>query len=382
MTLDVAGSGAGLADVAVPAGAAAPAVERAAEGRLDGLDVARALAILGMFCVHAVLVLSQPLAVAGASAFVFALCDGRAAALFVALAGIGVERFLASGDATEQARTLRRRALFLGVVGVLNLIVWPGDILRVYGVALVLAPVLRRLPDWALVAAAATLVALFPPIAEAVVWESRWNFATLDYRGLWEPVGFVRNLMIDGFRPVVPWLSFFLLGMWLGRQDLRSARVQGALAGAGALALAATETASQALVGRLIERAAFGGDTLVIEAVAGTGSLPPMPLFMLAAAATTALALGACLWSASRLPGWLVRACVATGRRSLTWYLLHIVLLVGAWVAGLGTRFSPEAALLCAALAFLAAVVVSALRDGAPGPFERALRAFAAQGRG
>lgn len=355
-------------------------VTRPADLRLDGLDVARALAILGMFCVHAGLVLSSSYAASGVAGLVLRLCDGRAAATFITLAGIGVERFLstAGGNEGDRGRTLRRRAAFLGALGVLNLVVWPGDILRLYGVALLLAPALRGLPTPGLLIAAVVGMAAFPPLAGAVGWESRWDFETLTYNGLWEPTGFLRNLFIDGFRPVLPWLSFFLLGMWLGRLDLGSVRVQQRLVVIGALALALTEAASTALVAWMLEHRMLGGDAIFIEAVAGTGSMPPMPLFMIAGAATAALVVGGSLWAAKHLPVPAAGALVATGRLSLTWYLLHIVLLVLALVAGFGNRLSPPASLLAAATAFATAVFLSSRRHGAPGPVERAMRTFSA----
>lgn len=112
--------------------------------RDEAIDVARAMAILGMFVIHAVLVLGAFYPRTGASAFVLWLCDGRAAATFVTLAGFGVARLAAKDTPDLAARTLRRRALALWVLGVLNLVIWPGDILRVYGVALLAAPFLLR----------------------------------------------------------------------------------------------------------------------------------------------------------------------------------------------------------------------------------------------
>jgi len=104
--------------------------------RDESIDVARAVAILGMFVIHAVLVLATAVPTQGASGFVLWWCDGRAAATFVTLAGFGVARLAARHDHAEGLRVLHRRALVLWVMGVANLMIWPGDILRVYGVAL------------------------------------------------------------------------------------------------------------------------------------------------------------------------------------------------------------------------------------------------------
>ena len=81
------------------------------------------------------------------SDFLLNLLDGRAAATFVILAGMGVTLMARKAkDATRTpgqktlAAILRRRGLLLLAVGFLNLTIWEGDILRVYGVSLLIVP--------------------------------------------------------------------------------------------------------------------------------------------------------------------------------------------------------------------------------------------------
>lgn len=77
--------------------------------RDEAIDVARAVAILGMFIIHAVLVLGSSFPTSGPAAFVLWLCDGRAAATFVTLAGFGVVRLVAKYPPEQAVRTLRPR---------------------------------------------------------------------------------------------------------------------------------------------------------------------------------------------------------------------------------------------------------------------------------
>jgi len=75
--------------------AAMPPPDLARPSRDEAIDVARAMAILGMFLIHAVLVLGAVYPRSGPLAVVLWLCDGRAAATFVTLAGFGVSRLAA-----------------------------------------------------------------------------------------------------------------------------------------------------------------------------------------------------------------------------------------------------------------------------------------------
>jgi len=60
-------------------------------GRIEGYDLARALAILGMVVVHFALVMSSERADEGGWASkLIQLLDGRAAATFMVLAGVGI----------------------------------------------------------------------------------------------------------------------------------------------------------------------------------------------------------------------------------------------------------------------------------------------------
>lgn len=111
-----------------------------------GHDAARALAVLGMVVVHFSLVAAADRGGPAWLAAVLGLLDGRAAATFVVLAGVGItllsRRAVTAADPVAPAavrRTLTRRGVFPLAAGFVNLVVRPGDILRVYGVALLVS---------------------------------------------------------------------------------------------------------------------------------------------------------------------------------------------------------------------------------------------------
>jgi uncharacterized protein len=337
------------------------------------MDVARAIAILGMFVIHAVLVLATQLPTQGVSGFVLWWCDGRAAATFVTLAGFGVAKLAARYEHAEGMRVLHRRALVLWVMGVANLVIWPGDILRVYGVALLLAPWLLRLSERARVVISIALGVAFPLLMTVIDWTQHWQLETLTYVGVWTPAGFVRNLLYDGFRPVVPWLAFFIMGTVLAGQDLHDTRLWRRLLVAGAVLTLASVLTSNALNQLLLHRAPEL-DALTREGLVGTTSLPPLPLFMLSAVGTTSLLLGSVLALVPHLPRAFVEPLVATGRRALTWYLLHIALLMTLYAAGFRQRWSPGVAIAIGVSMFVWAVAWSQWRRARPGLFERFMR--------
>jgi uncharacterized protein len=401
---------------------AAPAPSRRAEppgsprpSRLVGYDLARAWAVCGMVAVHAGLVLSRPGEVERAwPAAVLQRLDGRPAALFMVLAGIGVSLRAGGGPRLGEpgpgglvpgpspgeptgglpsdppavvdpdrrrraARTLVRRGLFLLVVGFLNLAIWEGDILRVYGVSLVVAAGLLGARNRTLWAAAAAFACGFIGLLAAADYGRNWDWRAMEYHHLWTPAGVVRNLFYDGFRSVFPWTGLLIFGMWLGRLDVRRPRVRRRMLLWGAGVAAATELASWLTVRWWL---AHPGATPAedVVAVAGTASMPPLPVFLLAAGGTAVAAVAAGLILAERFAGSTVLAAmVATGQMAFTWYVAHIGLIAVAFVAGANESLSFAGAMAVAATSCATALAVSLAwkRRARHGPLEWVMRAVA-----
>jgi uncharacterized membrane protein YeiB len=353
-------------------------------GRIAGYDLARALAICGMVLVHFALVMGGPEPPPGWPKLLLHALDGRAAALFVLLAGIGVSLRASAGDdpetRTRQRRVLIRRGLFLLVVGFVNLTIWSGDILRVYGVSLVLAAFLLRASTRTLLTLAAAFVAGFVLLFLFIDYETHWNWVTLHYRGLWTPAGVVRNLFYDGFRAVFPWTGLLLIGMCLGRLDVSSPATRRRLLAWGASVAVGAELLS-ALAVRAWLATPGHPDAETVRALVGTESMPPLPLFLLAAGGAAVAVMGACLVIATARPqGRVVRALVATGRMAFTWYVAHILLGLGFVVAmGWDKTGSAPVGLLAGLAFFSLAVVTSAVWKSLArhGPLEWLLRRIA-----
>jgi len=82
-----------------------------------------------------------------------------------------------------------KRGLFLLVAGFVNLLVWSGDILRVYGVSLLLGAWLLRASGRTLLLVSILFIAGFIGLFAVFDYSRYWDWKTLEYRGLWTPGG-------------------------------------------------------------------------------------------------------------------------------------------------------------------------------------------------
>ncbi|MBQ4827397.1 DUF418 domain-containing protein [Leisingera sp. HS039] len=279
--------------------------------RLHGLDIARFLAFCGMVLVNFRIAAQVAPGTDAISLFTNSL-EGRAAALFVVLAGIGVSL------GTPDRATMFRRAVFLFAIGLLNLTIFDADILHFYALYFLVAlPFLTVSSRTLLWAAAGTLVIGLAGLL-LLDYEAHWNWDTLTYAEFWTLEGFLRHSFFNGWHPVFPWAAFLFLGMWIGRLDLASRRVQARMIVWGVAA-----AVLGALPGMLLQ------DPELAE-LFGTSAIPPGPFYIIAASGTAVavtglmLAIGPALDKAG-LGEWLA----APGRQALSLYAAHILLGMG-----------------------------------------------------
>jgi len=353
--------------------------------RIVGFDIARAIAVFGMVVVNFKVVMGAESS--GPSWLVWAagLLDGRAAATFVVLAGVGISqmsfRARESGESFEVARVrgvLLRRALFLFIVGLAYTPIWPADILHFYGVYIAVAALFLTVSMRRLFLGAAALVLLFMALLLSLHYETGWDWDTLTYQDFWTPVGMLRHLFFNGFHPVVPWLAFMLVGMALGRMNLTNAKVRARVLRWSVSAVVLAETVSWGL-GRLVRAAALSQqEEADLLSVVGTDPMPPVTLYMVAAGGAAVTVIVACVWLGTkyRNSAWL-RPLVATGQLALTLYVAHVVVGMGALeAAGLLEDQPLSFALLAAAAFSLLGAVFAALwtRRFRRGPLEWVMR--------
>ncbi len=183
--------------------------------RITGLDVARGLAVLGMIAAH----------VGDDWPWLWVL-DGRSAATFATLAGVSaaiMSRPSAGGVATGRSR-VARRGLAIGVIGLLLYPFTPAiaDILPTYAVMFVALAPLLGLPDLALLGLAGAFATLGPLVVHAAQ-----DAAAPD------DVPWPTDLLVGHFYPAAVWMAYLLVGVVVGRTDLRSTHVRVRLAAVG-----------------------------------------------------------------------------------------------------------------------------------------------------
>ena len=201
--------------------------------RIAGYDLARAIALLGMVFVNFRYLMNADDYGSDWLLWLADRLDGRPAVTFVILAGIGIS--LLKNASLKDIRyhppawlflTLSKRAAFLFLIGLLFSCVWNADILHFYGVYFAVAVLLVNASDRFLFILTGALLVISICLAKP------FNFIALPViDSVWDPAywtrgGILGDLFVNGCYPVFPWIIYFLLGLWLGRQNLTDCRLQ------------------------------------------------------------------------------------------------------------------------------------------------------------
>lgn len=334
-----------------------------APSRVVGVDVARALALLGMMSVHLLPEYHDD----GTLTPAFLVSAGRASALFALLAGVGLA--LATGGSRPRlsprpavtAATLTRAAVvaFTGLV-----LATSGPpvavILTNYGLLFVLGCVVLGTRPRTLLLTAAVWAAAMPLVNHLLRQHlpagpgPQPSLATLG-----QPLDMLTHLVLTGYYPVLLWAPYLFVGMALGRWRLGDRLTAAGVALAGLVLASSAHVASDALLrARGWEALGESGPLAVLRPWLGLDQLqargqygvPPTttwwwqavsaphtgtPFDLAATTGTAMLVLGVCLvvvdaaartssrWLA---PGrWVLGVLAAAGSMTLTLYSLHVV---------------------------------------------------------
>jgi uncharacterized membrane protein YeiB len=255
------------------------------------------------------------------------LLEGKSAALFVVLAGMGISLMGKSGELSEKRLILLKRGLFLFCFGFVDCFIYNGDILHVYGVFLAVAALLLRKDGYFYIFGAVVLAISYVPLFAAFDYDTAWNWQNFEYADFFTIKGFLRNLFFNGFFPVGPWLSFLFVGMWLGNQDLSKKRLHNFLIFGGiilmALAAVTSHYATEYMSDIIPEKANLMRDLF------GTDPIPPLPLYIIMGVGFAFLSIGVSFKLEANLTlQKILHPLVLTGRQTLSLYVAHILFFI------------------------------------------------------
>lgn len=312
---------------------------RARSSRVDAVDLARGLALIGMMFVHL-----GPRWTGEDPPVGQMIASGRSAPLFAMLAGVAlslVHRRDPSGAGSVRATCVRAVVLVvLGLsLGSLNdMPVYV--ILAFYGLLVVVALPFRGLSARTLLALGLAWAVLVPVL---LLWLQIEHAPVVSDQAEWSdlspPWGLLTELLVWGAYPVAAWFAYVLVGLGIGRLDLGRARVALAVAGGGAALLAASLAVGLVAIARdtfadssldgwrlLFVRAGYPYEPAQWRELWLVGEHTSRPLNVLGAIGSALVVIGLCAlvvkvpWS-----GLLLRPLRAAGAMTLTLYTVHVL---------------------------------------------------------
>ncbi|ARC57594.1 hypothetical protein AS850_10980 [Frondihabitans sp. 762G35] len=350
-------------------GPVAPAVR---SDRIVGIDLARAIALLGMFAAHLVDV-TRPVDWADPSTW-WSISSGRSSVLFAVVAGVSLA-LLSGGSrpfAGHALATARRRIAVRGgivfAIGTLLVLLEPpvSVILPTYGLLFVLLlPVLRWSRSALLVVAGIAALLSIPALLAFEI-------------ALPSPGPFTQQFLL--VYPVVTWIVYVLVGLAIGR-SLPSSPPRIALVGSIGAGLAVVAYG----VGEVVTPGgALYGDYGEVRLRDLVFASEPHSSTLVDVVGSLGVALGViavCLLVAPRA-GRAVAVVARLGAMPLTIYTVHVVILAGLQHSGVLDSLDTAGRLLTLALFALGALLFAGLWGARRGPLESLVARVANVGSG
>jgi uncharacterized protein len=355
--------------------------------RIVGYDLARAGALFGMLLVNFSVIMGVGSFAANWFDWFTEIIRGRPAATFVVLAGAGLSLMAKdtcrSKDRTEingKRSSLLKRSLFLLVIGLFNFFISPiSDILHFYAFYIALGACLLTFSNLGLWLVTAAAVTCRPLVFMIFGFIKSWDLNPSASDGFWNLPGIIGHIFFNGCFPLIPWMAFITVGMWLGRQDFsdRFLRKKILLAGVGAVAF--SESLSRVAM-YLSSSSLLGPNPEKLLPFFRIVPWDPMPLFMISATGTALVVIALIMHLADRYGNsrWVL-PFASVGQTTLSLYVAHII--VGSILMWILEEFdlAPRLFSLWASLFFyLVALFFSQkwLNHFRKGPLEMLMRRF------
>jgi len=301
--------------------------------RIIGIDVARAIAVIGMILVNFKIAFGQ----SGSEIFksFASLFEGKAAATFVVLAGVGIALMTNSAIQNKDSIKIKslqfsllKKSIFLFVIGLLYIPLWIADILHFYGIYMIFTILLLTKSKKFVLLTTLSIILLYPFFFLFLNYETGWDFNTLEYVDFWTINGFIRNLFFNGFHPVLPWVAFMLVGLWYGKQNLYDHNFIKKSIWISLFVFSLTLLLSYSLQLMLSDVNQISTEDL--KSLFGTSPMPPFPLYMISGSSIAIFIISTSIFIANKLSNnKLISALKKMGQLALTFYVAHVILGMG-----------------------------------------------------
>lgn len=352
--------------------------------RIIGYDFARALAIIGMIFVNFKTVMLAQIENGILYHFVEAM-SGKAAALFVVLAGVGItmmHKAAANKNKETASRVVRnillKRAAFLFILGLSYYFIWPADILHYYGIYIAVAIFFITSKRNTLIWISVCLAICYMPMLFVFDYEKGWDWTIIEYTEFFTVSGFIRNLFFNGFHPVLPWLAFLLTGLWIGRLNLRDATQRKKTLLGASIVFVTSKSISLILVMLLsLDPLMYAEE---VNYILGTGPMPPNIFYMLTGSSLAIAIICISVWLCEKLKNThLINLFVNTGQLALSIYFAHVIvgmLLIEIIFGKVEQAFSMNFIFIYSCIFSLASIVFANLwkKHHKTGPLEQFMR--------
>lgn len=255
---------------------------------------------------------------------------GRAATLFVILAGVSLSLMAQSYSIKSISRRLRpylmKRCLLLFITGTAISYWWEADILHFYALFLALGACFSALPDRALWALTMTAAAISIPVSAALTVTYDMTDIIPFVEGQPWCFKLLLNYGTSCYYPVLPWATFFFFGMLLGHREPANPSFHRRCLVMGTLICIAIELFSAIMMSWAESRnLEIEGNWWVV--FLRSEPFPATPLFVLSSGAGALAIISLCrLLAGRRVVARCLAPLLAFGRLSLTMYIAHLLL--------------------------------------------------------
>ena len=192
------------------------------DNRIEGIDVTRSIALIGMVYINLNVILGtnfDEIYILNNLGMFNTVLQGRFASLFLVIAGLGLGLFKQKYN-ENYSIIIIKRAIFFFFIGCLNLLYWRPDIIHMYSVYFLIGIIFLRLKKEFLF-----IIMIMNSLLQYILLQNL-NYElgfTINYDNLTYTI--LKNLLYDGYYPVIPWSSFLIFGILISKLDLKNMKI-------------------------------------------------------------------------------------------------------------------------------------------------------------